>query len=691
MLCRRKKTLFLLVFLSVFGFFLYGCGSDSSVSGSSGPPEVTSTYPEDNEEDVSVTTSVRVIFNQPMEESSINDSTFTLQQGADTVTGTISTTDTSATMNFSDSNRLAYGAEYRVSLSTEITDAKDETLSNEYQWNFFTEEQEGERQDEPEPSFRVRSNFEAGLNADEGWAGDLNEHVTVDTDQPFRVRFELEADSMENDQQRLRLQYRRNDGDWMNVEASDFPYPESASLRTSIVSTDAFDHGAETTDLLDGSGTPFSAGAGIDLAEASPSWTGGSGHSEWEWPLVIRRFADGPVTNEEGDSFDFRMTDENDTPLTSNNPRVTVSVPPGHVGGTFVETPGRVGPWEASNGDLYFIMEPTVTDYLLMVVKSTDGGATWQVVDNANRPSTRDLEGFATVRQGDTIHMLHQTSHDVWYHSFRMSDHSTAPDTWDVGDEKVAEPEEPPTQVASIAARSDGSLVGVYGGPDKIHFKVRSPDGTWGSETVVDAGQSRDLSGPQVVSGEDDIVHLAYTGDDGTAWYRRIQPEGTLTPREQLADGLGTTEYDVGSILPLVYISETNTVAVIYRLATGRLWERRIVDHGSPGDPTRVSDRDVVQNPVDSDQAGADAVADGTAVHVLFIEEGTGGIYHTRSDEEGTWQSSSLEVDGVNAQWIRGMRLSQGRETSVYGFIYDAGSGGGSGMNRYDEVPLNGR
>lgn len=541
-------------------------------------------------------------------------------------------------------------------------------------------------------AFRVRSDFTAGLNAEEGWAGAINENVTVYTDQPFRIRFELEGSAEASGERQFRLQYRRNGGDWENVDAEDFPVPEEASPRVSIVSTAAYKHGAETTDLLSQSSTAYRAGAGIALAATTPSWSGGNVHGEWEWPLVIRRFADSAVTNDEGDTFEFRMVTADGELLDSTvNPVITVSVPSRHLGGTFVETPGRIGPWEASNGDLYFIMEPAETDNLLMMVKSTDSGETWQEVDGTNRPAADDLEGLASALSGDTIHLLHQTSDEVWHHSFRTSDDATYPDTWEVRDELVARPEEPPTQVASITVRSDGSIVGVYGGPQKVHFKIRSPDGTWGDETVLDAGVPPNLSGPQVVVGEGNVVHFAYTGDDGTAWYRRLQPDGMLTPREQIAQGLGTTEYDVGSILPLTFIPETNTVVVIYRLATGRLWERRIIDHGPPSDAVQVSDRDVVQNAVDSDQTGADAIAEGTSVHVLFIEQDTGSIYHTRADANAAWQPSTLQVDGINGQWIRGTLLTRGDGATVYGYVYDAGSDGGSGMNRFATVPLGNR
>ena len=549
---------------------------------------------------------------------------------------------------------------------------------------------EFESTDIQQTAFRVRSDFSVALNADEGWAGAVNENVTVYADQPFRIRFEVESVVDANGARRFRLEYRRNDDSWMDVEAEDFPHPDEASPRVSIVSTEAYENGAETADLLSESDAPFSPGAGVNLAVATRSWSGGTSQSEWEWPIVIRRFADGPVTNDEGDRFEFRMIDASGPPIGSSAiPELTLSVPAGHVGGTFVETPGRIGPWEASNGDLYFIMEPTETDNVFMMVKSTDGGASWREVDGANRPGADDLESVDSNLAGHTIHMLHQADR-VRYHAFRTSDHPTNPDTWSVRDEVVARPDKPPVQVASIAVRSDGSIVGVYGGPEKIHFKIRSLEGTWGAETIVDADVSPNLSGPQMVVGEDDVVHLAYTGDDGTAWYRRIQPNGALTPREQLSAELGTREADVGSVLPLVFILETNTVVIIYRLASGRLWERRFGDHGPLSQPILVSERDVVRNAVDSDQAGADAIAVGSTVHVLFIDEGSGSIFHT-STAGGIWQPATLQVDRVNAQWIRGALLTRGDGGRVYGYVYDAGSDGGSGMNKYAELSLGGR
>src|SRR5688572_8516711 len=76
-----------------------------------------------------------------------------------------------------------------------------------------------------QPAFRVRTDFAAALNANQGWAGALNENVTVPADRPFRVRLEVEQPAGAAARAPFRLQYRRNEGDWTDVEAHDFPHP----------------------------------------------------------------------------------------------------------------------------------------------------------------------------------------------------------------------------------------------------------------------------------------------------------------------------------------------------------------------------------------------------------------------------------------------------------------------------------
>jgi hypothetical protein len=463
---------------------------------------------------------------------------------------------------------------------------------------------------------------------------------------------------------------------------------EARTPRVSIVSCPAYEDGAATTDLLGGSAARFQPGAGVSLDETTPAWTGSSSHGEFEWALVVRRFADGAVTNDEGDTFELQMVGPDGAPLgTSVNPVLPLSIRPGHVGGTFVETPGRIGPWRASNGDLYFIMEPAETDNLFMMVKSTDGGISWREVDGRHRPPTNDLEAVDGRQVGDTIHILHEVSESARYHAFRTSDHPTHPDTWAVGGELVAEVE-PVAQGAALAVRSDGSLVAFYVGPTRIHYNVRSVAGRWGEDAVLDPDVGPSLAGPYAVVGANDTVHLAYYGTDGSIWYRRMRPDGTFTPRQQLATGAGASRAEYGAVLPLVYMPETDTLVIIYRLASGALWERRVVKEGPPTAAVRVTDRDVVTDAVDSQQPGADVVADGRTVRVLFIEESSRSIFSTHDD--GGWQPPTLRVDGILGSWARGNVYTRNDGTRVYGFIYDAGSDGGAGMNRFAEIVLSG-
>jgi hypothetical protein len=332
-------------------------------------------------------------------------------------------------------------------------------------------------------------------------------------------------------------------------------------------------------------------------------------------------------------------------------------------------------------------MEPAETSNLFMMVKSADDGRTWREVDGANRPPTRDLESVDTRLVGDTIHILHQVTRSSRYHSFRTSDHPTQPDTWAARGELAASATSV-AQAAALVVRSDASMVAFYVG-QTIHYSTRSPADVWSAEIIMDAGIDPNLAGPQAVLGAKDTVHLAYYGMDGTIWYRRLLPDGTLTAREHLASGAGTTRAEFVSVLPLVYIPETDTVVIIYRLSHGKLWERRIVNHGPPTSPVRVTDRDVIRNAVDSQQPGADAVLDGNTIHVLFIEPSSRSIFST--NDSGGWQPSTLRVDHILGSWIRGNVYTRKDGVKVYGYIYDAGSDGGAGMNRFGELVLSSR
>ena len=107
---------------------------------------------------------------------------------------------------------------------------------------------------------------------------------------------------------------------------------------------------------------------------------------------------------------------------------------------------------------------------------------------------------------------------------------------------------------------------------------------------------------------------------------------------------------------------------------------------GPPTPSVRVTDRAVVQAAVDSQQPGADAVLDGETVHVLFIDGSSRSILST--NHRGGWQPSKLEIAGIQGSWVRGGVQVRAGGSRVLGYIYDAGSDGGAGMNRYAELEL---
>jgi hypothetical protein len=363
---------------------------------------------------------------------------------------------------------------------------------------------------------------------------------------------------------------------------------------------------------------------------------------------------------------------------------VRLTIAPNHVGGTFVETPGRIGPWQTSNGDLYFIMEPAESHNVFMMVKSGDGGRTWREVDGAHRPETDDLESVDGRMIDGVIHLAHQITRSVRYHRFRTSDHPAAPDTWEICDELVAT-ERSIAQATSLAVRGDGSMVVFHVGAT-LHFVTRSPGGRWSASAPVDPAEPRILAGPQAVLAGDGIVHLAFYRDDGTLWHRMLSPDGRLSPPARLADGAGVGRDHYGSILPLALLPGANTVVVVFRLADGFLWERRIGPDGHLSEPARVSDRRVVQHAVDSQQPAADVITAGDTLHVLFVDEATRSLFSTQ--DRGGWKPATLRVDGIQGSWVRAGLVRRVDGTLTCGYVYDAGSNGGAGMNRFGAFAL---
>jgi hypothetical protein len=540
-------------------------------------------------------------------------------------------------------------------------------------------------------AFRVRSNFGVDLDEDQGWAATVNKAPSQTVDSPFRIRFEVESDTSYYRRQ-YSLQYRWNNKPWTYVEAQEFPYESVASPTVSIVSCEAFFLGEEADDLITVSKKPADPGAGISLSPTTPGWfpepkTGAS--AEWEFALVIRRWADGPQLVKEGDQFLLRMVDHLGRPLAGPIPEFPATVPKGHLGGTFVETPARIGPYENSKGELYFIMEPTETDNVFMMVKSSDGGQSWFEVDANNRPQISDLEGLGSVMSKDgIIHIVHQISEGVYHHAFATSDNPENKDRWIVDSHLISSHEEPPTQTADVTLRPDGSLVALFAAGDQLQYSIWEPNGNWSKAAYLNHEHPVGFTNPSLICLPNGIVEIVYKSMEGKGWYRQMLPDNSITPPQQFADNLGTSEDEMMAILPLVYLPEKESIVTVFRQSDAYLYLSTKSHNNFWTKPVRISDRPVVTNAVDSDQAGADIVAFNGQIIISFISEEDRDIYLAIVSDFGHTPSARLIVPYVDGSWLRGNILYHQKKSPVYGIIYDAGSKGGSGYNKFISIGL---
>jgi len=525
--------------------------------------------------------------------------------------------------------------------------------------------------------FRIRDDFHLPLNARSGWAGAANEAVSVDVDRPFRLRLQLQSEESSDSLRHYILWYRVNNGSWEPVIDSDFPYPAYASPVVSHTRP-PFMRGTFAEDLLpqtDREHGEDSAGQGLEPVSTRAGEYGVA--SEWEFPLVVRYFSDGPIRLEEGDSIEFRVGLLHGEILPSAvTPRITVRVPSGHLGGTFVETPGRIGPWEAEDGSLYFIMEPTETDNRFMMVKSSDKGKSWKEVDGENRPPARDLEAVDAVRVDDLIHIIHMED-VVWYHTFRLpSAENSHSEGWIIQSELIAEPGKPPVQSVGLEVLGDGTHLAFHADGTGITVRTRTGKDNW---SVIDKlSASTRYSGIQVVQIPGNQVYLCYTDGEGNGWVQLYEKTGRKGEPVLLTSNLGTAESDVGSILTPVFFDET--VVIVFREHDGSLNERRLnPETGELSDPVRVIAGPVVQNAVDSDQTCADLVVQNDALHLFYVPEDSHDLFYTTWTRPDNWSKPISIVQGIEGSWIRANSLEDGH----IGFVYDAGSQGGSGMNRY--------
>ncbi len=103
-------------------------------------PTIISISPVDSATNVAVSTTITAVFNESMNASTINNTTFTVNG----ITGTVTYSGTQAT--FTPSNNLANNTTYTVTITTGVKDITGNAMSQNKTWKFSTiaEEANGE-------------------------------------------------------------------------------------------------------------------------------------------------------------------------------------------------------------------------------------------------------------------------------------------------------------------------------------------------------------------------------------------------------------------------------------------------------------------------------------------------------------------------------------------------------------------
>jgi len=100
------------------------------------PPAVLTVFPLANSTSVSTDTKPAATFSEPMNQSTITSSSFTVKQGSEAVAGSISFSEN--TVTFTPSSALAPNAVHTINISTAVKDTAGNSLANAYFWSFTT-------------------------------------------------------------------------------------------------------------------------------------------------------------------------------------------------------------------------------------------------------------------------------------------------------------------------------------------------------------------------------------------------------------------------------------------------------------------------------------------------------------------------------------------------------------------------
>lgn len=136
-----KKITSILAFAAII--FIAGCKDDDDDKTTPGTnpntvenPAIKATSPADNADDVALNKIVSAGFNQSMDASTFDNTTFTLKQGNSSVTGTVSYAGLTAT--FEPNSALSDNTTYTATITKDVKNASGKALASDVMWTFTT-------------------------------------------------------------------------------------------------------------------------------------------------------------------------------------------------------------------------------------------------------------------------------------------------------------------------------------------------------------------------------------------------------------------------------------------------------------------------------------------------------------------------------------------------------------------------
>jgi hypothetical protein len=567
-------------------------------------------------------------------------------------------------------------------------------------------------------AFRVRTGDTVGLNADTGWAEVLNTDASLPPDKEFRIRFEIEAANSAASQA-FQLRYQKNGaGGYVAVPNNATPFIEGSAdgqKKIQAIPSAQYADLDATTNILAGSGDSFVAGSGNeDSLSGTVSFTAPS-HTELEWCVLLRKLSEDEHIAD-GDFFDFRVYKSDGNPLDTYavTPRLTVANDPGQIGGTRAESPARMFVATAE-GDLYCLVEYTdiSTKNRAVMMKSTDGGDSWNPVDEVNAPTDQDLEAcdMDYIAADDTIHIAIQgpSGDDVFYWTFLTSGHPTTPDTWGISETVDTAASPATSQAVAIAHRDgDGTTVLFYkdndGANDRVRYRIRN--GTWGAEQTLDLEVSTSIHGVRLAKESDDTLHIFYLARDpgvsAELWHRWLNPStDTLSSRTQVNQTAvmenGSDSHNGPTTQPRVW-DDGGTIRVgigYVDVGDDLYWNQSPISTIGFTSEVLISDADVKMSGAGSHQAVADAIVDD-------VNDEPWALWSDEADEDlmsdtrisGSWGADTERrvgiIDLVRAETFTHSAGNGGGR--VVGILIEDNPNttisGGTGYTRYIELAL---